>query len=140
MSIRSETRQLSDEIAAIRTKLDERDAIQVSAVREALMSNSIPVVVDVNAVRNNPSCLKEFDPGYTLALKFWETALVAIFWGGVLLAFLWKWWIFIPTTIVFWFLHKGQDISAYQFTTDVIRKNTEADWLITSGYVTLPAP
>lgn len=138
MNVHPDTRQMSEEISNIRSKLDAQEASRIRAVRGALSANDTSVIVDVRAIRSNPKLLKEFDSGYSFALRFWEVALFVLFWGGVLLSFAWKWWIFLPATLMFWFLHKGQDVSAYQFTTDVIRKNAKADWLIASGYVRLP--
>lgn len=90
-------------------------------------------VVELDPILREPRILDAVAKGYSSAVRIWDWAGAAVFWGGVVASFFWNWWTFIPGFAVASIIWRINRRSAIQFTAGAIEGFPERAMLVFSS-------
>jgi hypothetical protein len=103
-----------------------QNASSIARVIALINVEQTVTVLDIESYEKSKGLLKEAVPEVVFAYRLWSWISAAIFWGAIVLSFVWHWWAFIVGSIVAWMIWRGQRQSIAQWLLSAFQTNPEA--------------
>lgn len=98
---------------------------RVLIIEESLDKQTVRVL-NVDALNKNPALMKPYGGSYAAATNTWKAVSVILLLGGIVLAMVWHWWLFILGLILAWIIARHNKQDAAEFAQEIITKYPRA--------------